>query len=76
MSGPEIAHFLKEYGDGDELSGVVNVFLTGTAVGVGGTVIIGVAGYSIYRLGRWGMKKVNQYLATKDIKDQRFLKSA
>lgn len=76
MSGPEIAHFLKEYGDGDELSGVVNVFLTGTAVGVGGTVIIGVAGYSIYRLGRWGLKKVGQYLAAKDAKGQPILESA
>ena len=76
MSGPEIAHFLKEYGDGDEFSGVVNVFLTGTAVGVGGTVIIGAAGYSIYRLGRWGLKKVAQYLETKNTKDQRLLKSA
>ena len=62
MSGAEIANFLKNYGNGDELTGVANVFLTGVIAGVGGAIIFGAACYSLFRLGKWGYKKANQHM--------------
>ena len=66
MSGAQIAHFLKQVGKGSELAGVETVFRTGWIVGVGQTLLAGVAAYGAYRLGEWGYEKVREYIGKSD----------
>lgn len=66
MSGAQIAHFLKQVGKGSELAGVETVFRTGWIVGVGQTLLAGVAAYGAYRLGKWGYEKVREYIEKSD----------
>lgn len=61
MNGAQIAHFLKIVGRGSEVNGIVMVFKSGITVGVGSTVLIGAAGYGVYRLARWGITKCCDY---------------
>lgn len=63
MSASKISHFLKECGNGDEWQGVINVFASGIVVGAGSTATIGLAGYSIYRLGKRGIGKCRQAMS-------------
>lgn len=66
MSGAQIAHFLKQVGKGSELAGVETFFRTGWIVGVGQTLLAGVAAYGAYRLGKWGYEKVMEYIEKSD----------
>lgn len=61
MNGAQIAHFLKQVGHGSEMAGVVTVFESGIAVGTGSIVLIGAAGYGVYRLAQWGIKKCREF---------------
>ncbi len=62
MSGAQIAHFLKQVGKGSELAGIGVVYHVGWHVGVGQTLIAGIAVYGTYRLGKWGYGRIMNYL--------------
>ena len=62
MSGAQMAHFLKQVGKGSELAGIGAVFRAGWIVGVGQTLLVGAASYGVYRLGKWGYEKLQEYI--------------
>lgn len=62
MSGAQMAHFLKQVGQGSELAGIGAVYRTGRLVGASQTLIAVMAAYGIYRLGRWGYEKLIDFL--------------
>lgn len=62
MNGAQIAHYLKVIGKGREAAGVVAVYRAGILVGAGQIVAGGVAVYAAYRIGRWGYRKLMDYL--------------
>ena len=62
MSGAQMAHFLKQVGKGSELAGIRTVYRTGWLVGAGQTLLAGIAVYGTYRIGRWGYRKLMDYL--------------
>ena len=66
MSASKISHFLKECGNGDEWQGVINVFASGIVVGAGATATIGLAGYGVYRLGKWGINRCHQAMVQRN----------
>ena len=66
MSGAQMAHLLKQVGNGSELDGIGAVFRAGWIVGVGQTLLIGATAYGVYRIGRWGYEKVRESLQEKD----------
>ena len=62
MSGAQIAHHLKVIGNGREAAGLIAVYHAGWLVGVGQTLVVISAGYGAYRLGKWGYKKLTEYI--------------
>lgn len=62
MSGAQMAHFLKQVGKGSELVGIGAVYRAGWLVGAGQTLLAGIAVWGTYRLGRWGCRKLMDYL--------------
>lgn len=61
MSGAQMAHFLKQLGKGSELTGISVVYQIGWLVGVGQTLLTGMAVYGAYRLGKWSYRKLKGY---------------
>ncbi len=62
MSGAQMAHFLKQVGNGSELEGIVTVYRTGWLVGAGQLVTVVIAAHGVFRLGKWGYEKLVDYL--------------
>lgn len=60
MNASQIAHRLKEYGNGDEWQGVVNVYTAGKVVGGVRVAVLFAAGYVLCRFGKWGMDRCYQ----------------
>ena len=62
MSGAQMAHFLKQVGNGSELAGIGAVYRAEWLVGAGQTLLAGITVWGTYRLGRWGYRKLMDYL--------------
>lgn len=66
MSGAQMAHFLKQVGQGSELEGIGAVYRAGWLVGAGQTLLADIAVWETYRLGRWGYRRLMDYLQEND----------
>lgn len=62
MSAAQMARLLKNLGRGSEYAGILKLFRTGVLVGAGYAAIAVAAGYVGYRLGKWGLDKLSDYL--------------
>lgn len=62
MSGSQMAHWLKTVGKGSELAGIRAVYSTGWLVGTGQTAAVLIGGYAVYRIGKWGYERLQDYL--------------
>ena len=62
MSGAQIAHYLKVVGNGKEAAGIIAVYHAGWLVGIRQTLMVINAGYGAYLLGKWGYKKLTEYI--------------
>ena len=69
MSGAQMAHFLKQVGKGSELAGINAIYRSGWIVGAGQTLTVVVAGYGLYRLGKWGYGKLLNHLQERGLID-------
>jgi len=63
MSASKISHFLKECGNGDEWQGVINIYESGIIVGAGTLAALGLAGYGVYRLSKWGINRCRRAMS-------------
>lgn len=62
MNGAEIAHMLKELGNGQEALGLEEIFQFGKFVGVAETVLSIGCIIGFCKLSRWGYKKLIEYI--------------
>ena len=69
MSGAQMAHFLKQVGKGSEWAGIIGIYRSGWIVGAGQTLTVVVAGYGLYRLGKWGYDKLLNHLQDRGLID-------
>ncbi len=65
MNAAQIAHFLKNVGKGSEWLGITNVYRAGWFVGAGQAVTVIGGDYIVYRIGKWGYKKLEECLREK-----------
>lgn len=66
MNGAQIAHLLKVIGKGSELTGINRLYRYGRYVGAGQILLAVIAALGTYQLGKWGYRKLMEYLQEND----------